>query len=109
MPSVDCFIPQTVLALRGSGGVVKEGLWFLCGSVRARLRSQTSVFTWFGEGHSRLVQAKWSLFSFSMVKHIYDLDDFHEITAWMPRCLDVWMPGWLDAWMPGCLDAWMPG
>ena len=47
-------IPQTIFRLRGSGGVGKKGLWILCGS-------QTSVFTWFGEGHSRLVQAKWSI------------------------------------------------
>ena len=29
-------IPQTVLALRGSDGVDREGLWFVCGSVLAR-------------------------------------------------------------------------
>ena len=31
----DGIIPQTVLALRGSDGVGREWLWFLCGSVRA--------------------------------------------------------------------------
>ena len=50
-----------MLALRGSGGVAKKGLWILVGSVAPRLRSQTLVFTVFGEGHSRLVQAKWSI------------------------------------------------
>ena len=54
-------IPQTVFRLRGSGGVGKKGLWFLHGSVRARVCSQTSVFTVFGEGHSRLVETKWSI------------------------------------------------
>ena len=28
-------IPQTIFRLRGSGGVGKKGLWFVCGSVRA--------------------------------------------------------------------------
>ena len=49
----------------------KKGLWILVGSVRARLRSQTSVFTVFGEGHSRLVETKWSVASVFAVKHIF--------------------------------------
>ena len=89
--------------------LLKKGLWFVRGSVFARVRSQTSVFIGFGEGHSRLVQAKWSLFSFSIVKHICFNNFYFKIGLgrWVPRMPPRCLPD--ASQMPGCLDAWMPG
>ena len=92
--------------------LLKRGYGSSVAPFAPRLRSQTSVFTWFGEGHSRLVQAKWSVASVFAVKHNgFETFLFQDalLDAWMPGCLDAWMPGCQDAWMPGCLDAWMPG
>ena len=80
-----------------------------------RLRSQTSVFTVFGEGHPRLVQAEWSIFSISIVKRIC-FDNFYFIFL-SGASLSPWVPsGCLlgasqvplgVSWVPsGCL--WVP-
>ena len=83
---------------------VRRGYGLLLAPSAPRICSQTSVFTRFGEGHSRLVETKWSVTGVFAVKQW-----FRDISV--PRCLagclDAWMPGCLHAWMPGCLDAWI--
>ena len=49
--------------------LVRRGYGLLLAPFAPRLRSQTSVFTGFGEGHSRLVETKWSVASVFAVKH----------------------------------------
>ena len=81
--------------------LVKKGLWIALAPFAPRVRSQTSVFTGFGEGRSRLVQAKHSLVTFFAAKnngfYIFKLKTNSEPpgASWVsPGCL--WAP-------PGCL------
>ena len=130
-------IPQTVLALRGSGGVGKKGLWFVLGSVRATppLSNISFYMVWWGSLSSRAgemvgrerfcCKTQWFCMIFLSGASLSPwvpsgcllgasgcfLGAFWvplgAFCAWMPGCLDAWMPGCQDAWMPGCLDAWI--
>ena len=125
-------IPQTVLALRGSGGVAKEGAMDCSWLRPRRVRSQNISFymVWWGSLSSRAGEMVL-FFIFDGKTHMiwiiflqkrclvppgclpgasgcFSLDAWC-LDAWMPWCLDAWMPGCLDARMPGCQDAWMPG
>ena len=74
--------------------LLQRGLCLSVALSAPRVRSQTSVFTGFGEGHSRLVETKWSVASVFAVKH----NGFETF---------LFQDALLDSWMPGCLDAWM--
>ena len=116
--------------------LVRRGYGSFVAPLRHACALKTSVFTWFGEGHSRLVETKWSVASVFAVKH-NGFARFSSLeplcrpgcllgASWvLPGCLPgasgcflgafwvplgaFWVPGCLEAWMPGCLDAWVPG
>ena len=117
------FFPKQCLHWGVLAVLLKKGLWFLCGSVRARVRSQNFSFycVWWGSlssragemvGRERFCSKTQWFRDISVPRCLAGCLDAWMLgclDAWMPGCLDARMPGCPDAWMPGCLDAWMPG
>ena len=76
MNSPQLLLPKQCLLCRVPGGVCYGRAMGTSPVTRLVARANVSVFTVLGEGRARLVQAKWSVVSFSMVKHIC-FDNFY--------------------------------
>ena len=103
-----CFVPQAVLALRGSNGVgLREWLLILCGSIDGTRPSPNTLYMQ-SKSMSRSSRAGETLGVFKYTDFYNRKTTFSSQIATLPA-LGTKRPGILESWNPGILESWNLG